>query len=87
MLGFDYGQFAAVYRRFESGATGLPRRSSGRPARHVMPDTGEIANFPGVSADYEEPPQPDLVLGTHELDVDQCLERIMAILAERGVCG
>ena len=48
-------------------------------------DAGEIANFPGVSASYDEPTRADLVLGTHELDVDQCLERIMALLSERGV--
>jgi bifunctional enzyme CysN/CysC len=48
-------------------------------------DKGEIANFPGVSAPYEEPTQADLVLGTHELDVDECIDRIMGLLEERGM--
>ncbi len=48
-------------------------------------DEGEIANFPGVSSPYEVPTNPDLVLGTHELDVDECVERIINLLAERGV--
>ena len=48
-------------------------------------DEGEIANFPGVSADYDEPAQADLVLGTHELDVDECIDRIMKLLEERGI--
>ena len=47
-------------------------------------DEGEIANFPGVSAAYEEPTNADLVLATHELDVDACVERIMELLGERG---
>jgi len=47
-------------------------------------DEGEIANFPGVSAPYEEPSDADLVLATHELDVDNCVERMMGLLAERG---
>ena len=41
--------------------------------------------FPGVSADYEEPTQADLVLGTHELDVDECVDRIMRLLEDRGM--
>lgn len=48
-------------------------------------DAGENANFPGVSADYEEPANADLVLGTHELDVDECVERIMRLLNERKI--
>ena len=34
---------------------------------------------------YEEPTQADLVLGTHELDVDECVDRIMKLLEKRGV--
>ena len=48
-------------------------------------DQGEIANFPGVSADYEVPSNADLVLGTHELDVDECVDRIMKLLRERKI--
>lgn len=47
-------------------------------------DAGDIANFPGVSSPYEEPSDADLVLPTHELDVEQCVERIMKLLAERS---
>lgn len=47
-------------------------------------DEGEIANFPGVSAPYEDPANADLVLGTHELDVDACVEKIMELLSEKG---
>jgi bifunctional enzyme CysN/CysC len=43
-------------------------------------DSGEIANFPGVSATYDVPENADLVLPTHEIDVAQCVDRIIAML-------
>jgi len=48
-------------------------------------DAGEITNFPGVSAPYEDPTNADLVLGTHELDVNECVERIMTLLGEKKI--
>ncbi len=48
-------------------------------------DEGEIANFPGVSSPYEEPASADLVLATHETDVDDCVEQILGLLTGRGV--
>ena len=48
-------------------------------------DAGEIANFPGVSFDYEEPANPALVLPTHEIDVDECVSRLEKLLRERGL--
>jgi bifunctional enzyme CysN/CysC len=48
-------------------------------------DEGEIANFPGVSAPYEPPASPDLELNTAELDVDECVRRIVKLLNERKI--
>ena len=48
-------------------------------------DAGEIANFPGVSYEYESPVSPDLVLPTHQIDVDACVDRIIALLEARGI--
>ncbi|MCA9232282.1 MAG: sulfate adenylyltransferase subunit CysN [Planctomycetales bacterium] len=50
-------------------------------------DEGEIANFPGVSAPYEEPTNADLVLPTHELTVDVCVERVMELLKARAAAA
>ena len=50
---------------------------------YARADSGEIANFPGVSADYEVPTSPDLTLPTHELLVDQCVDRIVELLEQR----
>jgi bifunctional enzyme CysN/CysC len=48
-------------------------------------DTGEIANFPGVSAPYEPPASPDLVFNTAEMSVDECVERVLALLKSKQV--
>jgi bifunctional enzyme CysN/CysC len=48
-------------------------------------DSGEIAQFPGVSSPYEPPVAPDLVLATDKLRVEECAEQIMALLSSRGV--
>src|SRR5688572_15043493 len=36
-------------------------------------EAGQIPQFPGVSAAFEEPTHADLVLPTHEMSVDQCV--------------
>lgn len=50
-------------------------------------DSGEIGNFPGVSAEYEMPHNADLVLPTHELPVDECVRRIAQLLEQRQFVG
>jgi bifunctional enzyme CysN/CysC len=50
-------------------------------------DSGEIAMFPGVSSPYESPANPDLVLATDKLPVDQCVERVLTMLQSRGILG
>jgi bifunctional enzyme CysN/CysC len=47
-------------------------------------DRGEVANFPGVSADYEVPQNPDLVLDTGTITPDLCAERVIELLRSRG---
>ena len=46
---------------------------------------GELTYFTGVSAPYEEPATPDLRLESHELAVDECVDRIVTLLRERGI--
>lgn len=45
---------------------------------------GEIDNFTGVSAPYEEPEDPDLVLDTREMDVEQCVNKVMEMIDTNG---
>jgi len=51
-------------------------------AERSLPGNG---NVPGLSFPYEEPENPDLILPTHELDVDACIDRVMNALKERLV--
>jgi bifunctional enzyme CysN/CysC len=57
------------------------RDSSGA---YAAADAGRISQFPGVSAAFEPPAAPDLVLPTHELPVEQSVDRILSLLRERG---
>jgi adenylyl-sulfate kinase len=40
---------------------------------------GELADFTGVSAPYEEPEAPDLTLDTSTLTVEECVQRLIAL--------
>ena len=50
-----------------------------------LADQGSLANFPGVSAPYEPPTRPDLVLPTHEWPVGRCVDAVVSLLESRGV--
>ncbi len=41
---------------------------------------GEIENFTGISAPYEEPENPELVLDAEESSVEECVERLLEYL-------
>jgi len=45
---------------------------------------GEIPEFTGVSAPYEPPENPELVLDTSSLSVEQSVSRIIEYLEEKG---
>lgn len=49
-----------------------------------MADAGKIAQMPGVSAVFEEPKSPDLVLQTDQVSVDECVNRIVDLMKLRG---
>lgn len=46
---------------------------------------GEIPEFTGVSAPYEEPTAPQIVVETHALSVDEVVAQLMKELTQRGV--
>jgi len=48
-------------------------------------ERGEITNSTGVSAPYEPPSEPELVLRTDDEDVEASVDRLAALLEERGV--
>ncbi len=46
---------------------------------------GEIPEFTGVSAPYEEPENPELVIDTGRLSVDESVSLIMKYLEDKGI--
>lgn len=46
---------------------------------------GEIKNFTGISQDYEEPLNPELVLNTETESLKECVEKVIDYLVERGI--
>jgi adenylylsulfate kinase len=46
---------------------------------------GEITEFTGIDSPYEEPENPELVLDTSELPLEDCAGRIMEILESSGI--
>lgn len=46
---------------------------------------GEIPEFTGISSPYEEPRNPELVLNTNLVSVDESIERVVRLLRERAV--
>jgi bifunctional enzyme CysN/CysC len=55
-------------------------RARDQEGLYAKADAGEIANFPGVSAPYETPTTPDLLLNTAELPVDECVKQVLELL-------
>ena len=46
---------------------------------------GEISHFTGISDPYEAPLQPDLVLDTARLSIEQSVAALIALLQQQGV--
>ncbi|MEM7466098.1 MAG: sulfate adenylyltransferase subunit CysN [Pseudomonadota bacterium] len=60
-------------------------RERDQDGHYALADEGEIANFPGVSAPYDAPTKPDLVLATHELSINECVDQLVTLLEEKDV--
>ena len=45
---------------------------------------GEIKEFTGISAPYEEPANPEITIKTHEQSVEECVAQITKWLADEG---
>lgn len=46
---------------------------------------GELEEFTGISSPYEVPESPDLVIDTWRLPLEECVEKVLALLVERGI--
>ena len=48
---------------------------------------GEIPQFTGISAPYEAPESPELIVDTSELSPDECVDVVMTYLRDRRYLG
>ena len=46
---------------------------------------GEIKEFTGISAPYERPENPEMIIDTEKLSIEKCVEMIIAYLGEREI--
>lgn len=44
----------------------------------------EIPNFTGISAPYEEPVNPEIILNTEKYSIEECAEQLQHFLSEKG---
>jgi bifunctional enzyme CysN/CysC len=59
-------------------------RTRDQSGAYLLADEGRIAQMPGVTAAFEEPKAPDLVLQTDQISVDQSVSRIVELMKSRG---
>jgi bifunctional enzyme CysN/CysC len=52
--------------------------------QYAAADAGKLTNFSGVTAPYEVPESPDVVLKTGEQSVDECANAVIELLASKG---
>jgi bifunctional enzyme CysN/CysC len=51
---------------------------------YELAEAGRLASFPGVSAAFEPPTNPDLVLPTHEISAKEAVRRVLDLLSRRN---
>jgi bifunctional enzyme CysN/CysC len=59
-------------------------RSRDQSGAYRLADAGKIAQMPGVTAAFEEPKSPDLVLETDQISVDESVNRIIELMKSKG---
>jgi len=54
---------------------------------YAKAEAGEFPDFPGVSAAYEPPVDPDLVIPSAEWPLARSVEAVLGLLETKGVVG
>ena len=53
--------------------------------QYAQADAGDLPNFPGVTAEYEVPHAPDLVVDGSEQSIAQCCDAVIEMLKEKQI--
>jgi bifunctional enzyme CysN/CysC len=59
-------------------------RARDQSGAYRLADEGKIAQMPGVTAAFEEPTTPDLVLHTDQVSVDESVSQIVELMKAKG---
>lgn len=51
---------------------------------YIKARNAEITNFTGISAPYEEPINPEVILDTEQHSIEECVEQLTHILTDKG---
>jgi len=81
--GFEDDQFLMAYLSAPLDVC----RSRDKEGFYEAADRGEMQSVPGISQPYEVPEDADLVLPTHEMSVDQCVDALVDLLKSKKRLG
>ncbi len=74
------GDFIEIYCRCPlEVCEGRDKKNLYRRAR-----AGEVKEFTGISSPYEAPENPEMVLDTSVLSLEECVDSVIALLIQRG---
>lgn len=59
-------------------------RARDQSGAYKLADAGKITQMPGVTAAFEEPESPDLVLQTDQVSVEESIDQIVELMKARG---
>jgi adenylylsulfate kinase len=74
------GHFVEVY--VQCSLAELIRRDT--KGLYMRALSGELKRFTGISDPYEEPQSPEVVVDTEHETLEQCVEKVLAVLESRG---
>ncbi|MDV6030885.1 MAG: sulfate adenylyltransferase subunit CysN [Phycisphaera sp. RhM] len=60
-------------------------RQRDEKGQYAQADAGQLLNFPGVTAPYDAPPNPDVTLDASQQTIDECVNQIIEALRQKKI--
>ena len=60
-------------------------RQRDEKGQYAQADAGQLLNFPGVTAPYDTPPNPDVTLDASRQTIDECVNQIIETLRQKKI--
>lgn len=78
---FNDGEFIEIYLKCDLSVC----ESRDPKGLYKKARLGEITDFTGISAPYEAPDNPEIILETDKISIESSVERILSYLTETGI--